>query len=827
MIKNIAIDRGLVTARDPALLEEGELSLANDCYYLPDDPALQRAWGRTRYLNSNAQIAGGAGKVLGLAYCPFDNVRVASDDFIVAHFNGKYYVSVWTARTGSLSGTTIDSVGTGDHLEGVFANNRWYLFNGNQNTIANYVLKPGTTNPASRTHGLAPVPIFPTSPAVTTAVGSWPRDEAFWGEGRFFFFTTEVVRPGDVDELESAADFGTPPHVDLTKDASGNINFNVIVTRHTPLANSAATEVRVYMVKASLYQAWDMSLLARAFRVGTITVSATPANDKLTLSANYTFYDPTTAPASIVDVTSTVTSEANMGANDGAAGTFPENVAGTVRLTNWGFALPASSVVVGVIIWVKAKGNGGGIVVPRTLSTAPIHGAGPTVGVLKSKGVFIDNTYRPHTFGSETDNFGLTLTETQVNATTFGVQLQASALGQTCDVDSVSLRVFTSTVPTIGPAYPIVALQTGNVLTIHSANTPPPTSDTGAIIDGCLVVNDVSIQGGYAWSLPTQYDYFPEPYRGRLDGVKDSIKAIRKVGNVGLLVAEHSIHRLNFVPLSTDPEFIPGRALELIVPNHGAVSKQGVALFQPHGNATFIAYVSHNGVYMNDGQQDDLMTGDIKWETMVDVTKLAKAVLIDYPKKHVLKLIFAESSSTENNKYLLIHYHRSHRKPNGAFKVTGPCSLAASCATLARLGAEHVLLTGHATENRIYVEDNGVSDTQASGAINMLFQTREIYPWGIAMRGTVKFGHVHQNGAGPLMPGSSTQYYRTTGVAQAAATAVAFTPDISGLKLLHQHLGVVEAVAYRISLPDAGVNNAAVAFNFLVHDVDEHGKALG
>lgn len=42
-------DQGLVTARDPSLLREGEVSRADNCIYYPNDPDLYKAPGRTAY----------------------------------------------------------------------------------------------------------------------------------------------------------------------------------------------------------------------------------------------------------------------------------------------------------------------------------------------------------------------------------------------------------------------------------------------------------------------------------------------------------------------------------------------------------------------------------------------------------------------------------------------------------------------------------------------------------------------------------------------------------------------------------------------------------
>ena len=829
MIKPILLNGGLVTSRHVSLLEEGELVRADDSRYRANNPALHRAWGRTKYITSNGQIAGSSGKVIGLAYCPFDpTADGTSDDFLVAHRTNKYYTSVFSARTGSFSGTTIDNVGTGFQLDSCHANNRYYLFNGNADGVANQVLKPGVGAPGSRRQGLVPVAIGPTTLTVTTSVGSWPRDETFWGEGRFFFFTTEVVGPGTADELESAANIAAPPYVDLQKDGSGNILLNVTVTRHSNLANPTTTEVRFYMVKASLNQAWNPSLLVNAFRVGTTSVSATPANDKIVLTANQTFYNPPGTPTVTV-VSGSITNPNNLTVDDNNAGTVNNGNTAVVDMTNWGFALPATSIV-GMKIFIRSRtpGRGAGYVDAQFRT-----GAGPTLGISKQLLITWDD-YRWEQLPnppSETDTWGLTLSNTDVNSSNFGIRLTITTSGSGAvktDLSFVGIQLYTASSPSIGPAYPIVAIQEGNVLTVQSANTPPPVSSTGDVIDGALLVNNVNNGREIAYSLPLKYDYFPLIYKIAIDSKEhDTVMIIRRVGDIGLIFMKHQVYRVNYVPYSTDPEFITGRCYEAIVPDHGCISKQGVVLFIFPDGPMLAGYVSHNGVYMNDGARDHIMTEDLKWEALVDVTQLDKAVLINYPKEYVLAMhyIGAGTGATENNRYILIHYHPSHRKENGHFKITGPNKMRGACGTVAKLISENVMILGHATDARLYVEDNDVSDAEGTG-INMLFETREIYPAGLGNDGTVVRTWIHQNGTAGAMTGTIMPRIRNHDTALLDIATQSFTPGVEGLLQLQTHFGLAESVRYQVSLPDAAANNADIAFNHIAHDFEDHGKAL-
>ena len=96
---------GLVTARHPALLKEGELQRADDTVYREKDPAIWRAPGRQK-LNAVALgsvWAGSASAVKGLAHMSFEKER---KDQLVA-YNGTVFARAALTAT---SAPTLDSI---------------------------------------------------------------------------------------------------------------------------------------------------------------------------------------------------------------------------------------------------------------------------------------------------------------------------------------------------------------------------------------------------------------------------------------------------------------------------------------------------------------------------------------------------------------------------------------------------------------------------------------------------------------------------------------------------------------------------------------------
>lgn len=88
------LNGGLVTARDGTLLRAGELQQADNCIYLPYDPSLQRAPGRSAFGTVLA-----ANRVKGVAHLAFDNAT----DLLLAYVGPTFYTAPWTASTGTFT----------------------------------------------------------------------------------------------------------------------------------------------------------------------------------------------------------------------------------------------------------------------------------------------------------------------------------------------------------------------------------------------------------------------------------------------------------------------------------------------------------------------------------------------------------------------------------------------------------------------------------------------------------------------------------------------------------------------------------------------------
>src|SRR5690349_21022659 len=209
------VNGGLVNVRDPSLLRPGELVQCDDMHYLPNDQALYKVKGRTKYNTTAAPAA-----IQGLRHLLFDDVT----DVLLAHYGTSYAYSVFDdeVESGGTPFTVLaTTVGQGATLDAVHYNNKHTLLNGMHADIGSAADGPNQVLKSSyimRRHGLAPVASWgTTAPALVT--GSWPNDSDL-PLGWYFFIFTEVHDAGGADEVESTFN-GTPAAINVTASNKG------------------------------------------------------------------------------------------------------------------------------------------------------------------------------------------------------------------------------------------------------------------------------------------------------------------------------------------------------------------------------------------------------------------------------------------------------------------------------------------------------------------------------------------------------------------------------------------------------------------------------
>jgi len=807
------LNGGLVTARDPALLEPGELAQADDAVYYPNDPAIHKVKARTKY---NSAAITGAGTVKGLRYLEFDDTL---NGFLLAHTDNDLYLSSFADETGTFGSVTpISNIGTGNSLDAVQFNNRYVALIGDtQNEVI-------SSNGVGRRHGANPV----TNLAAPTLVAGTFNPQL--GPGYYHFLTTEVINDGTNPPIESTF-IGTPATTTTAFTVATLSTLAVQVVQPT-VVNSNATKWRIYMAgptdnptpipSIALFKlvaekdiAETTAIIGNSGSVGRFpTVSGTGA----WTNPNNVFTDNNTG------ATSTTLNQSQI------YNTFGFSVSGTVK----GFEVRVkvkvpdySPIKNKPMIKLELSADGTNFVPtsPRYIRLMDIPGI---------VGNYVENIQ-----GNPNDLWGRSWTSGEVNAATFSLRLTyalqtSGGFGgnATVNIDYIIVNCYTTggTITQIvnlsGKPFRTVNVSVAGITSSFGADGPPPVATTGDVFEGQLVLNDIADASLIRYSLPEYIESFPEVYFLNFESkTQDKVTCIRRLGNKLIVGLAQQIHRINYLPRETDAEFDRGRAYESISETEGIVGTQASTLFSPDGGALLLAYISHAGPRYTDGFQSFSLSDDLDWPNTVRLpvagtatNYLQNCVFVNYAVLQQLWLYYTPPGQTTNTKALVFHYNKSHRKPGGTYKVTGPINVAAGAATTGRIGGNELLLSGQ-SGGFVYVEDRGYTDA-AGGTLAFAVKSREIYAGGVGRTTTLENLFVRHN-QDATSTVTVTAYTRFSNAAQTAGTAPAgvktFTTAQAGVPKIPFHLNN-ESIQFKLS-EEAVVGSAGIRISGLMLDI--------
>lgn len=110
-----------------------------------------------------------------------------------------------------------------------------------------------------------------------------------------------------------------------------------------------------------------------------------------------------------------------------------------LKVTNFGFNIPADATITGITVAVERSGNTLSATVDNSVKLVK---GGSISGNDKASGTLWGTSDSVATYGSSTDLWGLTLTPADVNLSTFGMVISASAtLAGTAQIDYVTITV--------------------------------------------------------------------------------------------------------------------------------------------------------------------------------------------------------------------------------------------------------------------------------------------------------------------------------------------------------------------------------------------------
>lgn len=703
MLVRELFDKGLVTARDPALLNPGEVQRAINAIYRPNSPGLWKAPGRSAYHAGALPSA-----IKGLRFLAFDNSKGNPVNVIVAHDASEYQVSTLTAESGGTFAVLSSSPGSGSSLEAIHYGNRHYLLNGNTSGNPNLVAKisESTGNVITRQHGLNITALLPT--LASAAAEGWPNTVDF-GTGYYFFFFTDVVNPDGPDEVESAiSNTAVPPVIQLP-----NLTNGVTVTLPATKDNSTATHRRIYVVGPKDSSIWNPFYLIEARRLATIDIASTSI--VFGLNATSTTAE-TKQPNTTISAVTWTNPDQTFTQNDSPA---QADFAGNVLVQSF----PTFTGGVGIQgIEIGIRGRSIGILGTATVELSWNSGANWTAPVFIS---LFDNRQFFNYFKVADRNYRWGRTWAAGELATGVFRIRITAQGGTAGqgffaIDVINVTVYsgasTSTEPIKGAYYPATSVKIGPAVIVMSANYPPPVASTGDVFESQLVLNDVIEPTSIRYSLPDQPDYFPTinfiPFRCRQN---DKITYIRRLNNVLVVGMQQQLIRVNYLPSADSLDMGRGICYEPIAEDHGIMGTQAACVFAPAGSSEQLAYASAVGLRYTDGLHTDTLSEDLDWPNTVNIKKLDKAVLVNEPSLSSLVLYYipaGDNSSTYPTRALYFSYHPSKIKDGGKLAVAGPVTLDVASSTIAYLTGLPLHLTGGALSFFVSVEDRGAGSQE-------------------------------------------------------------------------------------------------------------------
>ena len=675
---------GLVTDRDPAQLNKGQLSYIRNMVYKQGATSLRAAPGR--YIHATAATAGGG--VYGLRDMQFDNGM----HYLVAGVEDMYrYMDI--NNPGAFS-TLISGQATGKNIEAVQFRNRYYLLNGataeassiNTNTVAYLSATATATTPSTRTHGLLPCL---ASPTVTTAAGTFSQSVT----GYYEYWCTEVCKFNQDDVLQDLENAFSNESGPTTVYVPGNTVPTIVppATR-----NQNTTHWRIYRstkkdssdsVKFPVgYLAAEFSTAVTGFADSTaFTVSASSfATAFNSPPSAYSQFASASSMQSSNSVYASASALAERPSSQGVYGFSFGSPRGPVRgikveiaaYVSYGSGPKSIDVTIGVRGNVNGNFqtvsdlNGTQLAGTRTASktgqVVSTNPASPTIITLGGssdpwffKGI---NGLRDSDFDG---NFMVVLS--------VGTERGSVKIG----IDYVKATVYTGGAVDSTVVYPAVVYEQAGTTVQIGKNFPAPSAKTGDIFNDMLVLNDMSNPSLIRYSAPGEPDYFPPTYYLDFETKSnDVVQCIRVVNNKLIVGLDNQLWRVNYLPSERDASFDRGKAIDNISGQYGIVNPMCATTITIEGQSETLAFVSNFGLHTTDGYNIVTRSKNQTWSNY----GTPKCILNDVDNR-CLRIYYTNEDDSDKDLCLWASYERSDIDAEGNFKFSGPVSMANYTAT--------------------------------------------------------------------------------------------------------------------------------------------------
>jgi hypothetical protein len=655
------VSGGLVNAQDPALLKEGELTLAENGIYLPDDPTINRMPGRMKKM---PLVSAGHG-VNSMVVCKFDNgnqylvTQTASASGVAGEWRlcrlglagavVDFTNSSGTAKTYDSTPLLASALGT-QPICGVQYNNRWYLSNGTDGPFC--LLQDGSI----RKMGLLPVTQSP-SVAIATATGIFGTTVS----GFFEYWTTEVFSTTATAEggsstipVEVESGFGGSPS---TIRVTASNTQMVEVKLPTTLANPNATHFRVYRGGSKVYATDKVFPVGQ--RIGgdiKIGTASADADGVYRLATPLALIDGQTGFATSFATGATAsgacTAIGNLSAlTTSATGTFASATASATTDNTLGYVDvqfdwtsikdPIGGIEVSILGKCSTVGSGVGLRFFNTDTTAPFGDAllwandpylmafGTAVSTQVAGG--FGAGWRPNadlaSLRKEDFTAGLRLRISYLDITyVSGAAPGARWIhdnGYKTLLDTIQIKVWTNSTTSTETPFNAVILTpdaaNNTSISVGAASKPVPFT-TGTVFEGRFVSNDPSRPRHLVYTQGGFPEYEPVPYYTKLEVPEHNKITTTNVINNRLVVGlDGALVRVNFLVSEQDADFNQARdrVWEYISETRGAVNSKAAAVYvDPETGQQNLAFISTHGLYSTDGYGVRKLSSSLDWTTI-------------------------------------------------------------------------------------------------------------------------------------------------------------------------------------------------------------------
>lgn len=749
------LNGGLVTAIDPAELEPGELTRADNCIYMPRDTGIYRAPGQSPFGFYSSGSPASSQPINALTCIRF----AGGQQYLLGQTGSEL---VYRDPESSGNATVLHSAySTGTDFTSIHFKNRWYLFNGVNDNI---VIKPG---PIYRRHGLNPVT---SPPAGSTASSSFALDTS----GTYEYWYTEVAKYGDTDEVESAYVADKPTLIQVTSPTSSHAP---VLTFPAQPINPETTHYRIYR-SASLHVAGDAYVFPNGYQVGEISTGTTSWCDGGTPTGSSGYaasYDSDTTnpfvgshPAGSGEF---LTETAATGAANGTGSVYTNTSPGTTKngraLMLYNFGLAPSGNILGLTVDVVAKASD---VSKTTLYVSVCKRTSANVGENFPAAVGYPNGYNPRnarraltglstgfttlSAGSATDDWLPSVydwTSDVVGSSAFAVTVWAEFAAGTpssanVHIDSVKVTVTSNAASDqeFGKVYDYITLELDGEQIDFSAGLVPPKASCATVFQNSIVMNDVDNPRRIVWTNPGEGDsaptdaYYLDDFGGNLS---DEITYLGTASGRCVVGMSGSTWRVNYLPNENDASINRGDAVSPLSTTVGIPNSRATCNFIMADGTEGIAWANATGLYATDGLTVVPLAEGMDWAAIIGDSFNVSVIkeLINDPGTETLRLLLGTGSE------YCVSYARAHRTRFGG-KWTGPNVKklglrSAACATVVHMDSGAYVpfygLAGTASSAtadimRDDANDTGyITDIAASSGGGMVVQTRDIYPGGL------------------------------------------------------------------------------------------------